>query len=116
MFTSIFDSAAAAALSTTEGILCLAVSVALGFLIAMVYRLSGPSSKSFAVTLTLLPALVQVVITMVNGNLGAGVAVMGAFGLVRFRSVPGNMLWRWGLPPGWAIWPSRCSLPLSSAR
>ncbi len=90
MFTSIFNSASTAALSIQEGFLCLGVSVALGFLIALVYRLSGPSSKSFAVTLTLLPALVQIVITMVNGNLGAGVAVMGAFGLVRFRSVPGS--------------------------
>jgi len=90
MFTSIFDSASVAALSVQEGILCLGVSVVLGFVIALVYRFSGPSSKSFAVTLTLLPALVQVVITMVNGNLGAGVAVMGAFGLVRFRSVPGS--------------------------
>ncbi len=90
MFTSIFDSASAAALSVPDGAVCLTVSVVLGLLIATVYRLSGPSSKSFAVTLTLLPALVQVVITMVNGNLGAGVAVMGAFGLVRFRSVPGS--------------------------
>ena len=48
------------------------------------------SSGSFAVTLALLPAVVCVVIMMVNGNVGAGVAVAGAFSLVRFRSVPGS--------------------------
>lgn len=42
------------------------------------------------VTLSLLPAIVCVVIMMVNGNVGAGVAVAGAFSLVRFRSVPGT--------------------------
>ena len=47
-------------------------------------------TKSFVVTLALLPAVVCVVIMMVNGNVGAGVAVAGAFSLVRFRSVPGS--------------------------
>ncbi len=32
--------------------------------------------------------MVQIVIMLVNGNLGAGVAVAGAFSLVRFRSIP----------------------------
>lgn len=50
----------------------------------------GSHSKSFVITLALLPTLVQVVMMMVNGNLGTGVAVMGAFSLVRFRSVPGS--------------------------
>lgn len=47
-------------------------------------------TKSFAVTLALLPAVVCVVIMMVNGNVGTGVAVAGAFSLVRFRSAPGS--------------------------
>lgn len=47
-------------------------------------------SKNFIITLVILPAVVQAIIMLVNGNLGTGVAVMGAFGLVRFRSVPGN--------------------------
>lgn len=88
MFTSLLDSSAA--LTVQNGILCLGTAIALGLLVAVAYQLSGPSSKSFTVTLALLPALVQVVIMMVNGNLGAGVAVMGAFGLVRFRSFPGS--------------------------
>jgi hypothetical protein len=47
-------------------------------------------SRSMAVTLVILPAVVQLVIMLVNGNIGAGIAVAGAFSLVRFRSVPGN--------------------------
>lgn len=47
-------------------------------------------SKSFVICLVLLPAIIETVIIMVNGNIGTGVAVMGAFSLVRFRSVPGR--------------------------
>lgn len=48
------------------------------------------TSKSFLISLSMLPALVEIVILMVNGNLGAGVAVAGAFSLIRFRSMPGK--------------------------
>lgn len=51
---------------------------------------TGKYSKNFVVTLTILPSLVQVVMMMVNGNLGTSVAVLGAFSLIRFRSLPGN--------------------------
>ena len=54
------------------------------------YFEQGEYTKNFVVTLLLLPALVQAVIMLVNGNLGTGVAIMGAFSLVRFRSVPGT--------------------------
>lgn len=76
---------------TTGGILlCTAVSLALGLVIAGVYMFRNSYSKSFVAMLVLLPAIVQAVIMLVNGNLGVGVAVMGAFSLVRFRSVPGS--------------------------
>lgn len=65
-------------------------SLAIGCFIAFIYTLKNSYSKSYIVTLALLPAIVQVVIMMVNGNLGAGVAVAGAFSLVRFRSAPGS--------------------------
>lgn len=65
-------------------------SLAIGCFIAFMYTLKNSYSKSYIVTLALLPAIVQVVIMMVNGNLGAGVAVAGAFSLVRFRSAPGS--------------------------
>ena len=57
---------------------------------ALAYMYRTRYTKSFVVTLALLPAVVCVVIMMVNGNVGTGVAVAGAFSLVRFRSVPGT--------------------------
>ncbi|MBQ6442605.1 MAG: DUF4956 domain-containing protein [Lachnospiraceae bacterium] len=61
-----------------------------GLIIAGAQMIKDRSSKSFLVTLVLLPAIVELVIILVNGNIGAGVAVAGAFSLVRFRSVPGR--------------------------
>ena len=71
-------------------LLCTACSLLCGLGVAFVYMFRSRYSKSLAVTLALLPAIVQVVIMLVNGNLGAGVAAAGAFSLVRFRSLPGN--------------------------
>ncbi|MBR1739618.1 MAG: DUF4956 domain-containing protein [Ruminococcus sp.] len=69
---------------------CTLVSIALGVLLALTFSLGRKNSKSMTTALVLLPFTVQVVIMLVNGNLGTGVAVMGAFSLVRFRSLPGN--------------------------
>jgi len=71
-------------------LICIAASLVLGALIAWVHSRFNNSSKGFVMTIALLPAIVQMVILLVNGNLGTGVAVMGAFSLVRFRSIPGN--------------------------
>lgn len=69
---------------------CIGAALALGAVMAVLYCFRTPHSAGFVVTLALLPATVAVVIMMVNGNLGAGVAVAGAFSLVRFRSAPGT--------------------------
>lgn len=69
---------------------CTLVSLFLGLLIAGVYAYRTRYSQSFLVSLIVLPAIVQIVIMLVNGNLGTGVAVAGAFSLVRFRSLPGK--------------------------
>jgi hypothetical protein len=69
---------------------CTAVSLICGILLALVYRHRENPSRSFAVTIALLPFIVEVVILMVNDSLGVGVAVAGAFSLVRFRSMPGK--------------------------
>ncbi len=61
-----------------------------GLVIAGSYMIKNRSSKSFLVSLVLLPVIVELVIMLVNGNIGAGVAVAGAFSLVRFRSMPGK--------------------------
>ncbi len=76
---------------TLEGFsLCIAAALILGALLALVYTYKSVYTRSFAVTLAMLPAIVSVVIMMVNGSIGTGVAVAGTFSLVRFRSVPGT--------------------------
>jgi len=89
MFTSALSSLDGG-LSVQIALLCTGVSLLLGFVIAFIYTRQGTYTKNFVMTLILLPPLVQMVILLVSGNLGAGVAVMGTFGLVRFRSVPGS--------------------------
>ena len=69
---------------------CLACSIILGLVISIIYSFKNKPSKSFIVTLAILPAIVQMVIMLVNGSVGTGIAVAGAFSLVRFRSAPGN--------------------------
>lgn len=94
MFTSIlnFDpiTGQVMSMSNEQMLACVGTSIGLGILVAIAYWLGGRVSKPLAVSLIVLPAIVQTVIMMVNGNVGAGVAVMGAFSLVRFRSVPGS--------------------------
>lgn len=68
----------------------LIASLFLGLLLSFSIQYKSFISKSFAVTITLLPAVVSVVIMMVNGSIGTGIAVAGTFSLVRFRSIPGS--------------------------
>ena len=86
MFESIIENG----ITTGTFLICILVSLFLGAVIAIGYTFRSQYSKNFVLTLALLPAIVQMVIMMVNGNIGVGVAVAGAFSLVRFRSVPGN--------------------------
>lgn len=79
-----------ASLDIVEFLICTAVSLVLGMLAAAIHMYRNTYNKGFVVTIALLPAVVQLVIMLVNGNLGAGLAVMGAFALVRFRSIPGS--------------------------
>lgn len=77
-------------MNITTLMMCTGASFALGIVGALIYMYRNTYNKNFVITLSLLPAIVQIVIMMVNGNVGTGVAVMGAFSLVRFRSVPGG--------------------------
>ena len=90
LFRGLFDSDITTVISVTDFLLCLGVSLILGLVMAFAYMYRTHYTKCFVVTLALLPAVVCVVIMMVNGNIGTGVAVAGAFSLVRFRSVPGT--------------------------
>lgn len=90
LFRGLFDTDMTSTIAVTDFLLCVAVSFVIGLLLAGAYMYRTRYTKSFVVTLASLPAIVCVVIMMVNGNVGAGVAVAGAFSLVRFRSVPGT--------------------------
>lgn len=84
------STSATTSISLPSVLICTVVSLVLGFIISFVYMFKNHSSRNLAVALALLPAIVQLVIMLVNGNLGAGVAVLGAFSLVRFRSAQGS--------------------------
>lgn len=71
-------------------LICLGVAAGLGVFNAQVFLYRSRHSSGFALTLALLPMAVAIVILLVNGSIGTGVAVAGAFALVRFRSVPGT--------------------------
>jgi len=90
LFSGLFDTDMATIISIPDFLLCIGCSLFIGLLLAFGYMYRSRYTKSFVVTLALLPAVVCVVIMMVNGNVGTGVAVAGAFSLVRFRSVPGT--------------------------
>lgn len=95
MLDSLFGSILASSetsvsISSSAFLLCSMTSLALGVAIAFIYMFRQEHTKNFVVTLALLPIIVQMVIALVNGNIGAGVAVMGVFNLVRFRSIPGS--------------------------
>ena len=90
MLGSILTTASDGSLALSGVLISTATSLILGIIVALVFMYRNVYTKNFVVTVALMPALIQWVIMIVNGNLGAGVAVMGAFSLVRFRSVPGN--------------------------
>ncbi|HML68142.1 MAG TPA: DUF4956 domain-containing protein [Clostridia bacterium] len=77
-------------LTLTQYLILTGVSLLLGLISALIYMYKNTYTKGFVLALVLLPTVVQTVILLVSGNLGAGVAVAGTFSLVRFRSVPGG--------------------------
>lgn len=89
MFKSVLNDVAAS-MSVGDITICLLASVVLGIIISIFYMNTGKYNKNFVIAIAILPILVQVIIMMVNGNLGTSVAILGAFSLVRFRSAPGN--------------------------
>lgn len=89
MLKSLFDSTSSNA-SLWTILVCTLVSIILGIIVAYTHKKTSKYSKNFLITLSILPVLVQTVMIMVNGNLGTSVAIVGAFSLVRFRSLPGT--------------------------
>ncbi len=85
-----FNSVIGQQMTVAAFFLCECGALVLGVLTALVFSLRERHSGAFAQTLALLPPVVALVIMMVNGNIGAGLAVAGTFALVRFRSAPGT--------------------------
>lgn len=90
LFSGLFDTTLTRVIAPVDFLLCIGASLLAGLLLCATTLWRCRCSRSFAVTLAILPAVVCVVILMVNGNIGTGVAVAGAFNLVRFRSAPGS--------------------------
>ncbi|MGI5960011.1 MAG: DUF4956 domain-containing protein [Massiliimalia sp.] len=90
LFQGLFDTDMTTVIVLSDFLLCIISALLIGLILAGVYMYHTRYTRSFVATLALLPAVVCVIIMMVNGNVGTGVAVAGAFSLVRFRSVPGS--------------------------
>lgn len=89
MFNSIFDTTSTG-LDVKTALICAAVALILGVVVAFTHLKTSRTSKSFLITLATLPLLVMAVMIMINGNLGTSIAILGAFSLIRFRSIQGN--------------------------
>lgn len=85
-----FNSVIPTAMTLSAFLMCLFSALILGVLTALVFSFRSKHSNSLMLALALLPPIVTLVIMMVNGNIGAGLAVAGTFSLVRFRSAPGT--------------------------
>ena len=85
-----FNSIITVPITLTQFVICIITALVLGVLASVVFTLKNSHSGSLALSIALLPAVVAVVIMLVNGNVGAGLAVAGTFALVRFRSVQGS--------------------------
>ena len=90
LFSSVFITNSQTGITAFNFFICIISSLIIGFILASSYTYKTRPSKGFVMTLAIIPTIVCVIIMIVNGNLGAGVAVAGAFSLVRFRSVPGT--------------------------
>ena len=89
MFNTIFNSTATG-LDINTALIASGVALGLGLVLAITHMITSPSNKNFLVTLATLPLLVMAVMIMINGNLGTSIAILGAFSLIRFRSIQGN--------------------------
>ena len=90
LFSSLFESTGTTTITTSAFFACIISALVIGTAMALIYRVKNSSSQSSLVPLAVIPAAVAMVIMLVNGDFGTGVAVAGAFGLIRFRSAPGT--------------------------
>ena len=116
MLESVLTETVNTGITMGQFLLCTITSVMLGVVLAAVHTYRNQYSRSFILTLVLLPVMVQTVIMLVNGNLGTGVAVMGAFSLCGSGPCPAmqerlevySWPWLWVWPLEWGIWEPLC--------
>lgn len=89
MFNTIFDTSATG-LDIKSALLAAGAALILGIALAITHQKTSQTTKGFLVTLATLPLLVMAVMIMINGNLGTSIAILGAFSLIRFRSLQGR--------------------------
>ncbi len=87
MFNTIFKNGV---VENQDIFVCLGLALLAGIIFATLCFVRTKSTRSFFVATAMLPSVVALVIILVNGNIGTGVAIAGAFSLVRFRSAPGT--------------------------
>lgn len=90
VFDNIFNNPAVESFTLPQFTLCILCGLLVGALIGTFYASRNEHTESFISTIVLIPAVVAIIIVGVNGNIGTGIAVAGAFALVRFRSAPGK--------------------------
>lgn len=89
MFNSIFDTTTAG-LEISSALIAAGVALVLGIALAITHAKTSQTTKGMMITLAVLPLLVMAVMIMINGNLGTSIAILGAFSLIRFRSIAGR--------------------------
>ena len=89
MFNTIFDTTATG-LDIKTALIAAGAALLLGLTLSIVHQKTTQSNKGFLITLAVLPLLVMAVMIMINGNLGTSIAILGAFSLIRFRSLEGH--------------------------
>ena len=89
MFNTIFDTSATG-LDISSALIAAGAALLMGVALAITHRYTSQTTKGFLITLAVLPLLVMAVMIMINGNLGTSIAILGAFSLIRFRSLQGR--------------------------
>jgi len=89
MFNTIFDTSASG-LEISTALIAAVVALVLGIALAITHSKTSQTTKGMMITLAILPVLVMAVMIMINGNLGTSIAILGAFSLIRFRSIAGR--------------------------
>ena len=93
MLDTILESTTGESLTLTNTLLILGVSIFLGFVISLVYIKTNKKegySKSFSITLIMLPSIISIIILLVGNNVARAFSLAGAFSIIRFRSAPGK--------------------------